>query len=127
MHWKRDIDANGIEGTNPHRYYYEKVQELLAWGIYYCGCALNWIYNTAEKQAEEEGVEDGLDPNAIAEHGVRQADDGKQPEINPEAEEAVEEDSQLGLKQLKDFLMLTPLVILPPVLRIIGNLIKRED
>ena len=48
--WKEDIEDNGRNGS-PHRYFYDKVEELLIWAIYFTACAMQYIINEGKKES----------------------------------------------------------------------------
>ncbi|MEJ2249577.1 MAG: hypothetical protein P8Y70_17895 [Candidatus Lokiarchaeota archaeon] len=65
--WKEDL-STGVTPeerwrNSEHENYYKKVQLLLSSAIYYCACAMQWVYNEAEETAEEE-----IDPNGSAKY-----------------------------------------------------------
>lgn len=55
--WKTDIDANGRDNSI-HRFFYEKVEELLCWATYYTACAMQYCYNEGKEKNDDN------DPNS---------------------------------------------------------------
>ena len=64
--WKIDLENNGRENSI-HRLYYNKVEKLLAWSIYYSACAMQYCYNKGEKKNNNESP----DSNYFAENPER--------------------------------------------------------
>ena len=54
--WKNDMDTNGRDNSI-HRFFYEKVEELLCWATYYTACAMQHCYNEGKEKNNDE------DPN----------------------------------------------------------------
>lgn len=54
--WKNDIDANRRDNSI-HRFFYEKVEELLCWATYYTACAMQHCYNEGKEKNDDK------DPN----------------------------------------------------------------
>jgi hypothetical protein len=65
--WGEDLSTGFMleerRANSKNKFYYEKVQFLLSSAIYFCACALQWIFNTAK---EELGGDP--DPNGSAKH-----------------------------------------------------------
>ena len=51
--WKKDIETNGRENSI-HRYFYDKVEKLLAWSVYYSACAMQYCYNKGKEKNNKE-------------------------------------------------------------------------
>lgn len=51
--WKEDIETNGRENS-VHKYYYDKVEKLLAWSVYYSACAMQYCYNKGKEKNNDE-------------------------------------------------------------------------
>ena len=47
-----DIKSNGRLNSN-HRYYYDKVEKLLCWSVYYTACAMQYCYNEGKKENDD--------------------------------------------------------------------------
>jgi hypothetical protein len=56
--WKKDIDTYGRTGSN-HRYFYDKVEELLCWAVFFSACVMQYCLNEGKKKV---GKAEGLDP-----------------------------------------------------------------
>ncbi|MFW9968850.1 MAG: hypothetical protein ACFFDF_01535 [Candidatus Odinarchaeota archaeon] len=57
--WKLDLDTNG-RINSLHRYFYDKVEKLLCWAIYYTACAMQYCFNEGKKKSEDTP---GLNPD----------------------------------------------------------------
>ena len=57
--WKNDIDLNG-RSQSVHKYFYEKVEKLLCYSVYYTACAMQYCMNKAK---EELGDDQDLNPD----------------------------------------------------------------
>ena len=51
--WKEDIESNGRENS-VHRLFYDKVEKLLAWSVYYTACAMQYCYNEGREKNNNE-------------------------------------------------------------------------
>lgn len=51
--WDEDIKNGGRLNSN-HRYYYDKVEKLLCWSVYYTACAMQYCYNEGRKKNDDE-------------------------------------------------------------------------
>ena len=47
--WDDDLKSEGRLNSN-HRYYYNKVENLLCWSVYYTACAMQYCYNEGKKE-----------------------------------------------------------------------------
>jgi len=47
--WDDDLKSEGRLNSN-HQYYYNKVEELLCWSVYYTACAMQYCYNEGKKE-----------------------------------------------------------------------------
>lgn len=57
--WKKDID-NKTRSLSPHRYFYEKVEKLLCYAVYYIACAMQYCMNKVKEELDES---QGLNPD----------------------------------------------------------------
>lgn len=51
--WKEDLETNGRENSI-HRLFYEKVEKLLAWSVYYSACAMQYCYEKGKEKNNKE-------------------------------------------------------------------------
>lgn len=64
--WKEDIEING-RGNSVHRLFYDKVERLLAWSVYYTACAMQYCYN----EGREKNGNESPNSNYFAENPIR--------------------------------------------------------
>lgn len=63
--WKNDIDSN-TRSLSPHRYFYEKVEKLLCYAIYFIACAMQYCMNKGKEELDES---QGLNPDYYVTNG----------------------------------------------------------
>ena len=64
--WKEDIENNGRENS-VHRLFYDKVEKLLAWSVYFTACAMQYCYNEGRVKNDDESP----NSNYFAENPIR--------------------------------------------------------
>ncbi|MHA1932682.1 MAG: hypothetical protein ACW96X_09100, partial [Promethearchaeota archaeon] len=57
--WEEDLNVNGRDGS-PHKYFYDKVEELLCWAIFFTACAMQYCLNEGKKKTDDT---QGLNPD----------------------------------------------------------------
>ena len=63
--WKIDLDDNG-RSQSVHKYFYEKVEKLLCYSIYYTACAMQYCMNKGKEELDES---QGLNPDYYVTNG----------------------------------------------------------
>jgi hypothetical protein len=77
--WKNDIDTNGRDNSI-HRFFYEKVEELLCWATYYTACAMQHCYNEGKEKNDDKDP----DVNFFVENPERFTPPSTRPEPEPQ-------------------------------------------
>ncbi len=104
-HWKDDIDSGDPEDPNvgrelsDHTHFYNKIEQLLSSATYWTACAMQWVYDEAQKILGKDPDPDGSVKNA-------KPDDFFPPEgLTPEEVNA--------LQAFHDLARLLPVILIP--------------
>ena len=89
--WKEDIESNTRENS-VHRLFYDKVEYLLAWSVYFTACAMQYCYN----EGREKNNNEVPNSNYFAENPLRTP-----PQIKPTKKDKIQ-------RCMNDFSNLTP-------------------
>lgn len=63
--WDWDFDIGEYGEDSVHKVFYDKVEKLLGYANYYCACAMQWVYDEAERELKDKNINDP-DPNHYA-------------------------------------------------------------